>query len=115
MVGMLMMQAMHDDPPGRRLLQIADAEDGQRVFQPQRTFESAMREQPMKAGADAHRAEDVVPDRQPQHAPPTEEVGQERQRNQQVKQRDADDVRPDDAALGIDQRRPREWPQRGEG
>ena len=87
MVGMLMMQAMHDDPAGGRLLQIARAQDREEVLKPQRAFVSAMREQPMVAGADAHRAEDVISDRQPQHAPPTEDIRQERQRNQQMKQR----------------------------
>ena len=71
-----MMDAMHDDPAGGRLLQVADAEQGEHVLKPQRAFVAAMREQPMEAGADAHRAEDVVSDRQPQQAPPAEDVRQ---------------------------------------
>ena len=108
MVGVLVMQPMDDNPPGGRLLQIADAQNGQAMFEPQRALETAMREQPMVAGADAHRTEDEISHRQPDDAPPTEDVRQKRQRNQQMKQRDADDVRPNDAALGIDHLRPRQ-------
>ena len=99
MVGVLMMQPMHEHPPRGRLLQIADAQDRQRVLEPERAFEAAVCEQAMKAGPDSQRAEDVIPNRQPQHAPPAEEVGQERQRNQQMKKRHAEDIRPDDPAF----------------
>src|SRR3954465_12425465 len=43
MVGMLMMQPMNDDPPGWGLLQIAHAQQGERVFEPKRTLKAAMR------------------------------------------------------------------------
>src|SRR4051812_26610272 len=62
-----------------------------------------MRQQPVKAGADAHRTKNIVADWQPQQAPPAEDVWQECQRNQQMKQSDGNDVRPDDATFVIDQ------------
>src|SRR3954469_6027594 len=43
MVGMLMMQPMNDDPPCGRLLQVAHAQQGECVFQPERTLKAAMR------------------------------------------------------------------------
>jgi hypothetical protein len=57
----------------------------------------------MEAGADSHAAEDVVPDGEPEEAPPAEDVGGERQRDQQVEDGDADDVRPDEPALVVDE------------
>jgi hypothetical protein len=66
-----------------------------------------MGQQAVKTGPDAERAEYVVADGQPQHAPPTKKVGDEGQRNQQMKETDAEHVRPDDAALRIHLRRAR--------
>src|SRR4051812_371275 len=106
-IGMLMMDPMDNDPAGGRLLQVANSEQGQCVLKPHRALKASVRQQSMKAGADTHRAEDIVADRQPKQAPPTKNVGQECQRNQQMKRYDADDVRPDNAALVIDQLWPR--------
>src|SRR5690242_2874128 len=73
------------------------------MLQPQRAFVSAMREQSMEASADTHRTEDVVANGQPQHTPPTENIRQEGKWNQQMKEHDTDNVRPDDPAFIIDQ------------
>ena len=73
------------------------------MFEPERALVAAVSEQAMEAGADAHAAEDVVTDRQPQQAPPTEDVRCERERNQQMEDGDADDVRPDEPALIVDE------------
>ena len=108
MIGMLMVDAMHDHPPGGRLLQVAHAQEGQRVLQPQRALVTAMGKQPMEPGADAHRAENVIPNRQPHQTPPAKKIGKECQRNQQMEENDADYVRPNDATLIIDELRPRE-------
>ena len=60
LVGVLMMNPMRDDPAGRRVLQAADAQDGEGACSSHlRTFKAAMRQQPVKAEIDAQRAEDV--------------------------------------------------------
>src|SRR5262245_422189 len=105
---MLMMEPMHHDPSRRRFLHIAHAQQRQHMLQPQWAFISAMREQPVETGTDPHRAEDVIPNWQPQYTPPTEYIRQKRQRNCQMEQDHTDQVRPDDSALVVDQLRPRQ-------
>ena len=58
-VGVLMMPAMNAHPTGRRVLDTAQTENGERVLQPFGADEASVGEQAMEAQADAERAKDI--------------------------------------------------------
>src|SRR5262249_51819364 len=95
LVGVLVMPAIDSDPAGRRVLQAADAEDGETVFEPARGLETAMRQQPVITEVDAERAEDVEPGDAYGDAGPVEQPGDESQERGGVEEEEGADVWPD--------------------
>ena len=93
---MLVVQAMHADPAGRRVLQAANAEDRQTVLQPFRTVEAAVRQQSVVAKIDAQRAEDISAGERQTQAGPTEKPRPKRKQCDSVIQRKANGVWPVD-------------------
>src|SRR5690606_10554931 len=72
-VGMLVMFAVQRHELPRRFLQTANAEYRRRVFEPQRAFETAMRQQSMKAEVHAQRAEHIEARHTKRRTGPTEQ------------------------------------------
>jgi hypothetical protein len=56
---MLMVQTMDRDPTGRGILQAADGQSGNAVFEPFRQREGAMRQHSVETEVDTQRSEDV--------------------------------------------------------
>ncbi len=114
-----MVQAMHADPAGRREFQAADAERGEGPLEPSRDGESPVRQDAVVAEIDAERTVQVQADEREHHSRPRKEPRQERQRQEQVKQSEADDVGPDPGvpfhADGQGQRAGRRWRADGGG
>src|SRR4051812_17845120 len=91
---MLMVTAMHGNPARRRILEGADSDHGERVLQPFRAEEAAMRKEPVITKADAERAEDVGPEHANGDTSPAEEPRHEGQQRSQMVEADADDIQP---------------------
>ena len=84
-VGMVVMLPMDGDPAGRRVLKAAQTEDRERVLQPFRADERAMGQQPMKAQADAERAEHIQAGERDNDAGPAEEPRHKRQQRKKMR------------------------------
>ena len=93
-VGVLMMPAVDRDPAGRGLLQAGHRDDDHRVLEPFRTFQPAMREQPVVAKVDAEQPAQMRAEDGHGQAAPTEIAGHERQHGEGVIGADDDDVGP---------------------
>jgi len=79
-----MMPAMNAHPTGRRVLDTAQTENGERVLQPFGADEASVGEQAMEAQADAERAKDIKPEKCHHQAGPTKEPGHKCKQGRQV-------------------------------
>jgi hypothetical protein len=83
-IGVVVMTPMDRDPTRRRVLKTAQSKDGERVLEPNRAGKGSMRQQPMKAEADAERSEYIQADECDNDACPTEEPGHEGEQRQNM-------------------------------
>src|SRR5262249_55631175 len=104
LVGMLMMQTVHTDPSGRRVLQTAHAENCQRMFEPLRAIEAAVRQQPVIAKINTQCAKDVRAGERKSKSCPAKKPWQKREERYHMKESKADGVRPIDPAAGQSRR-----------
>ena len=100
MIRVLVMDSVNQNPTCGRILKTTNAQGRQQVLEPNRAFETTVGQQPVVTRSDSHRRKDVIADGQNQQQPPAgKKVRQERDRNQQVKQHDRNQVRPKNLAL----------------
>src|SRR5262249_39836266 len=85
----LMVHAMDRHPAHRRALPAARAQEAQRMLQPARTGEAAMREQAMIADIDSERPEEVEPAERPGHPRPAEQPGHAGEQGKHGEEEDA--------------------------
>lgn len=100
-VAVLMVHSVNSDPSSGAVLQVAHAQDRERVFHPLGAFESAVGEQPVIANRDAEHAEDKVPGDSGDQSRPSEQIRKprwdKRGQRDQVDQRQHDHVLPHDS------------------
>ena len=100
MVAVLMMQPVDSDPACGAVLQIAHAEDRERVLEPFGASKSAVSQQAVVADRDAEHSEGEVAEYRKDQARPCEEVaegpGKERECRDQVHAGDHNCIRPND-------------------
>ena len=98
LIGMLMVKPVNHDPACRRILERADSEHSERVFQPLRATVAPVRQQAVVAGADAERAEDIIAQGNQQQSSPAEQPRYECQGQEQMINDNSRGVRPDEPA-----------------
>ena len=74
-----MMHTVNGNPTERRILERTNAENGERPFQPLRTFETAMSQESVIADVDSARPEEIVSDENECDPGPREKVGKSHQ------------------------------------
>ena len=95
LVGMDMVDTVHRHPAGGRILEAADPEDGEGMFDPGDGLEAAVREEAVVADRDPL-PEDMDPDHHRPETDPREELRHESQQCQQVDREDRAGIDPVD-------------------
>ena len=83
-IGIVVVTPVDGDPEARRELQAACAENSQRMLEPKRAREAAVREQPVEADVDSDNAERIHAHSKQDDARPAEEPGDESQRSERM-------------------------------
>jgi hypothetical protein len=94
LIRLLVVHAVDRDPAGGRILERADAKDGQRVLEPLRAGEALMREEAVVSDRDAEHAEEKVAGDGGGHSGPTKKPGQEGEQRRRVDHRQGQQIVP---------------------
>jgi hypothetical protein len=89
-IGMVVVPTMDGYPQGRRELQRERAEDGERVLEPKRDREAAVRYKAVEAQIDPKNAKDEGPDSEKDDSRPAEEPGEKCQESERMTEDESD-------------------------